>query len=543
MKGFNSFGVMLDLSRNGVMTVSALKKYIDLLSKMDYDSLGLYTEDTYEVEGEKMFGYMRGAYTKEEIKELCEYGETKGVTVYPCIQTLAHLNGIFRYFEYLKILDVTDILRIGEDRTYELIENMFKSIKAAYKTDRVNIGMDEAHLVGLGKYLDKYGYENRTQLLLRHLNKVCDLAAKYGLKPEMWSDMFFRLATGGQYYAEIDDSKVEEIKKLIPKGLKLIYWDYYGVTEDKYKMMLSNHKKLTDNIVFAGGAWAWSGHVPHNNFTMRTIKASMPQILKYGVKDYSLTVWGDDGKECSYFTVLPSLLFASEYAKGNKDIKSIKAKFKEIVGVSFDDFLKLDIDLIFGDRKSMANLENPSKIALYNDAFLGTYENRTVEGGAEKYRQFARSIKNAEKRAGEFAYIFRKYTALCKVLSIKYDLSIRTEKAYKEKDKEKLEKILKDFKKMLKELNVFYKAFKEEWDTECKPFGFEIQDIRVGGLIKRTEHQIETLKDYLAGKRDKIEELEVERKAEEVKRPWAFNIWAYIASPSVMSHCMIVPLL
>lgn len=543
MKGFNSFGVMLDMSRNGVMTVDALKKYVSIISKMGYDSLGLYTEDTFEVEGEEMFGYMRGAYTQAEIKEICNYAEEKGVTVYPCIQTLAHLNGIFRYYEYLKINDNTDILLIGDERTYKLIDNMFCAIKKAYKTDRVNIGMDEAHLVGLGRYLDKNGYKNRTELLVGHLKRVCEIADKYGLKPEMWSDMFFRLASGGDYYRKIEEKKAEEISEMIPRNLKLIYWDYYGKDGKKYDSMISSHKQLTDKLVFAGGAWAWSGHVPHNTFSMETVKASFPKIIKHGVKDYFLTVWGDDGKECSYFAVLPSLMFAAEYAKGNKNLKSIKEKFKEITGADFDDFMKLDIDLIFGDKKSDVGLENPSKIALYNDAFLGTYENRAVDGGAEKYKKFAKRLKIAEKKAGEFSYIFKKTAALCKVLSIKYDLSLRTEKIYKSGDKTALKELVKDYKKMLGYLKDFYTAFRNEWDKECKPFGFEVQDIRIGGLIKRTEHQIEKLTNYLDGRFEKIDELEAERKAENVKRPWAFNSWAYIASPSVMSHCMIMPLL
>ena len=543
MKGFDSFGVMLDMSRNGVMTVAALKRYIDILSKMGYDSMGLYTEDTFEVENEKMFGYMRGAYTENEIREISEYGKKKGVTVYPCIQTLAHLNAIFRYFEYLKINDNTDILLIGDERTYELIDNMFRTIKNSYSTDRVNIGMDEAHLIGLGRYLDKNGFKNRTELLIEHLKRICEIADKYGLKIEIWIDMFFRLASGGKYYEKIEDDKAKEIKKLIPKNVRLVYWDYYGKDGKRYDMMLRSHKALTDNVGFAGGAWTWSGHVPHNTFSMETIKASMPQILKYGVKHYSLTLWGDDGKECSYFAVLPTLLFAAEYARGNKNLKSIKEKFKEITGVSFDDFIKLDIDLIFGDKKSDVGVENPSKVALYNDAFLGTYENRVIDGGAEKYAKFARSLRSAEKRAGEFSYIFKKTASLSKILSIKYDLSLRTAKVYKSKDKTALTELIADYKKMLKELKVFYKVFREEWDKECKPFGFEVQDIRVGGLITRTEHQIERLEDYLSGKLEKIDELEAERKAEEIKRPWAFNSWAYFASPSVMSHCMIIPLL
>ena len=57
------FGVMLDMSRNAVMTVENVKKYIDNLSKMGFNTLLLYIEDTYEVKNEPYFGYMRGRYT------------------------------------------------------------------------------------------------------------------------------------------------------------------------------------------------------------------------------------------------------------------------------------------------------------------------------------------------------------------------------------------------------------------------------------------------------------------------------------------------
>ena len=49
-------------------------------------------------------------------------------------------------------------------------------------------------MVGLGRYLDKHGYVNRFELLLKHLNKVCEIAQKYGFKPMMWVDMFFNFA-------------------------------------------------------------------------------------------------------------------------------------------------------------------------------------------------------------------------------------------------------------------------------------------------------------------------------------------------------------
>ena len=50
----------MDMSRNGVMKLEELKKFVSLLAKFGYDCIQLYTEDTYEVEGEPYFGYMRG---------------------------------------------------------------------------------------------------------------------------------------------------------------------------------------------------------------------------------------------------------------------------------------------------------------------------------------------------------------------------------------------------------------------------------------------------------------------------------------------------
>ena len=46
-KGY--LGVMLDCSRNAVMSVAELKNFILTLKKTGYNCLQLYTEDTYEI--------------------------------------------------------------------------------------------------------------------------------------------------------------------------------------------------------------------------------------------------------------------------------------------------------------------------------------------------------------------------------------------------------------------------------------------------------------------------------------------------------------
>ena len=58
------------------------------------------------------------------------------------------------------------------------------------------------------------------------------------------------------------------------------------------------------------------------------------------------------------------------------------------------------------------------------------------------------------------------------------------------------------------QLEKFYDAFQYQWMLENKPYGFEIQDIRLGGLIRRVQHCRIRLERFCAGTLAQIEELE-----------------------------------
>ena len=59
----NMLGVMIDCSRNAVMNVESVKKYASVIKKMGYNTLMLYTEDTFEIPEQPLFGLLRGRYS------------------------------------------------------------------------------------------------------------------------------------------------------------------------------------------------------------------------------------------------------------------------------------------------------------------------------------------------------------------------------------------------------------------------------------------------------------------------------------------------
>ena len=245
MKNFERFGVMIDCSRNAVPSIDGLKKFFTILAKMGYDCVMLYTEDTYEVEDEPYFGYKRGRYSIAEMQEIDRFAASIGIEVIPCIQTLAHLNAIFRWDEYRKIKDIDDILLLDDERTMTLIERMFATLSKSFASRKIHIGMDEAHNVGLGKYLDRHGFGDRYELILRHLNKVCEIARKYGYEPMMWEDMFFRLANHGDYYVKEPIAFSDDVVNKVPSDCSMVYWDYYSTDEAIYDAMITSSKRLS----------------------------------------------------------------------------------------------------------------------------------------------------------------------------------------------------------------------------------------------------------------------------------------------------------
>ena len=503
----NRLSVMLDCSRNAVMNINALKKYIDILAKFGYNSLMLYTEDTYEIKGEPYFGYLRGRYSHEELKEIDCYAASKGIELIPCIQTLAHLNAIFRWTTYAEINDCNDILLLEDEKTYQLIDKMFETLSECFTSRIVNVGMDEAHMMGLGKYLDKHGYQNRHQIFLKHLDRVVEISTKYGFKPIMWSDMFYRMACKGEYY-EKDAVLDPEVIKLVPKQLGLIYWDYYHKDKEFYDSMIKGHKEFNNDIWFAGGSWTWTGFTSQNQYGLDVTDPAMRSCHENGIKNIIMTQWKDNGGECSFHTSLPVLFYAAKVYNNVTDMNIIKKEFYDIMGVEFDDMMKFDLINHIENKPHIDFILNPSKYMLYNDPFMGICDCTVVEGESQIYKEYAKMYQSLKKKMPQFEYICNSYKALCEVLVHKYELGIKTRKYYKEKNLVELGLLVKEYDLAIRKLRKFIIAFRNLWFTENKPHGFDVQEIRLGGTLLRLQSCKERISNYLNGKIDIIEELE-----------------------------------
>lgn len=512
---FDTLGAMFDGSQaNSVMNVKSAKRMMLYLASMGYNMMMLYTEDCYEIEGEPYFGNMRPRYTKNDFKELDDYAYALGIELIGAIQTLGHLTEAIKKPAYVGMSDRPDILMVGEEKTYALIEKMIKTVSESFRSRRIHLGLDEAWDLGRGNYLKKHGWRSQDEIMTEHLERVNQIAIKYGLKPMMWADMFFR---GKSKTADFYDKEVrftKEDRTEITENIGMIYWDYYHNDKEFYIDRLNESRKLSDQVIFAGCSRNVMTFGCHIEETINTTNPALAACKEIGVKEVIATVWGDDQRESSTFAILPGLaLFAEHMYNEEPEIEYVKKKLTSAVEIPAEDLWDIEcFDTVPGLEKSGVRL---SRAIMWQDILLGLYDKLMERCNvSEHYASLAERMKAYAENEGnkEFKIMFEFYAALAQVLSEKQYLGVEICKLYKEGNKEGLRIVAEErLPKLADDIAKLRIAHREYYFDEYKPIGWEILDIRYGGSIMRMDTAAKRINDYLAGKIEKIDELEEER--------------------------------
>lgn len=509
------FGLMVDCSRNAVLKIGSLKRLIREMAKLGYNYLMLYTEDTLQIDGEPYFGYKRGGYTPAEIGEVAAYAEIFGIELIPHIQTLGHLGAMFKNYAYVNVKDYDNVLLAKSEETYRLLENVIKSVAKTFRSKKIHIGMDEVFMLGAGNYKKRYGYKDEKAIYTEHFERVEKLCLKYGFeKIYFYSDCLFRMLSGTKGHYSEEAKEFSEWKNSAKEHLYPVYWDYYSESESRYERAIRDHRKFSENVVFATGAWKWIGFAPSNEQTENRAVPAMKAVKKTGVKDMFVTAWGDDGGEASVYSVLPSLLLCSELMYGNEEQSGARSEEKSafLWGYTAKEFRSLDTaNAVRQNCAFRGCYGSTSKIAFYEDILLGIASGYLPQNASGDFAAAAQKLAALSKKKSEYAYLFKTLSKLCDFNALKSRLEREIYAAYHRRAYGEMNQIVKQFGDLKRKELAFYNAFDKQWHYENKSVGFEVQNIRFGGVRQSLDYAEKRLRLWSEGKLEKIEELEEER--------------------------------
>lgn len=539
-KYFDTCGAMIDLSHGALLKTGTIKSILRKMSLMGLNMLMMYFEESYTVPEYPYFGYMRGRYTKEELRDIDRYASILGIEVIPAIQTIGHLSNTLRWESFGNIKDTDDCLLVGKKETYSFIEACIKNISECFTSDRIHIGFDETMSLGSGEYRRIHGYRNRIDIFLEHLEKVSVTCKSIGKTPLIWSDMFFRLRGSASGYA-LDNKEIPaDVAQRIPENVELVEANYSMTDTKKLEERLKAHTDTGRKTWFAGAVHDWHGFCVNYSHTFAASDAALMTAKKLGLKEVFLTTWGDDSPERDYMcTLLGYQLYAEHMYNRTATAKDAAERFSFCCKCPAELILKIsEIDMPIREYKqndksgeiildSGRNMSNPSKYLMWQDVPAGLFDTELEK--LDYPAHFAACMKKIGEISvsGEYEITQKFYMSLCNTLNVKCRLAKKIMSAYKHKDKAALDEIRKTLIPQLSDL--VRKTWEENralWFARHKPFGWEVLERRYGTLLLRLESLIYRLNEFINGNIQAIEELEEKRlPVVSGEEPAYFNNW------------------
>ena len=510
---FKKLSVMIDASRCAVPTVKTICRLLDRLALMGYGMAMLYTEDTVKLEGRPYFGYMRGGYTKDELKAIDDYADGYGIEMIPCLECYGHMEKYLIWGEAASIKDTEKILLAREEKTFEFLDQLIRETSSCFRSKRIHIGMDEAWGMGRGKFMDKHGFVDPFEIFSEYMERLVGITEKYGLTPMMWSDMYFR--NGSPTHQYYDESTVipESVANAIPKNVQLVFW-HYGEKHHCDDYMLKKHAELGNHVIFAGGLWSWTGHFPEHNYAFDTSKFSLEACRNNGVSEAMITIWSNDNAECDLFANLYGLSFFAELCfDKDADKEKLARRFEAVTGGDAEAFYSMsayhnNFDEFSYDRYQDRFIGKP---LFWQDVMEGLYDfylfDKPMSGHYAAYAQ-----KMSEFKGGEWDYLYRFAEMTFDYLATKCLVAENLVPAYKEGKREVLDEIANVLLPLVKEkAQKLHAAHKSMWLEKLKVHGWSNLDYRYGGMAARCDTAMMLINAYLKGECDSLPELEEPR--------------------------------
>jgi len=516
---FETLGIMLDCSRNAVMTVEHFQRWLRRLALLGYNLAMLYTEQTYELEGEDYFGYLRGRYSEEELRRIDDHAASLGIEMIGCIQTLGHLEQTLKWPAYGEVRDTDSVLLVDADPTYELIEKMVAHFASCFRSRRIHVGMDETHDLGRGRFMDTFGYQRGFDIFNRHLGRVVEICTRHGLEPMIWSDMYFRMGSTTRGYYDPDADIPPDVVEQIPSEARLVYWDYYHERPEEYVAMIRKHQEISGEPVMASGVWTWGRNLWYDP-TRSEPKAGacIDACREVGLKELLFTMWGDDGAYCEFDSALAGLAWCAEkaYAGERFETDRLGRRFAAICGADYDTVIEMG---------KMSEVAHPAAV-LWDDPLLGIYYKSCKFDNEAFWEEQARRYSDLLGRLSTYAEVTEPIdlahgVTLLRLLLEKVQLCEQLHAAYRARDKVALKHVQQQTPVLIEAVEKAAESFRRQWYRRNKPFGFETIQIRLGGLRQRYVELGRRIGELLAGTISEIPELdEVPRTPGEAKLHW-----------------------
>lgn len=270
-------GVMMDFAHGGLLTVEEIKRQIDFLTLWKSNQYYFYNEVSIALDGFEQLNF-RQHYTKDQIREIVDYGRQRHMDVVPFMAFYGHQHDLLKKESFAKL----GIGQYGHEfdprkpEVLRLLRNWISQYSALFPSPFFHVGFDETWETNrIAKESDST--INAESLWLTHLIAIRQELKQYGKTVLAWTDM-------SHYYPSI-------LSKF-PQDVLPVIWEYSPDSTAMYHYLnpvLASKRKFFIQPAVSG----WGHIYPATGYTYDNIDLCIRTGMREGSRGFITSVWTD----------------------------------------------------------------------------------------------------------------------------------------------------------------------------------------------------------------------------------------------------------
>lgn len=283
-------GYYHDVTRGKIPTMESFKELIDLASFYKYNQFQFYIEHSFQFEGLEQVWFDKSPITAQDILELDEYAAQCGIDLIPSLTTFGHMYEILRTAKYKALCERWEpdkkpynlidrmahhTLNIFDEEAFQLVCKMIDQYMPLFRSQYFNICCDETFDLCSEKNKDRVGCrEDKFRFYCDFVLRIYNYVKSKGKQVMMWNDILLEGDMSG-----------------MPRDIIYLDWDYSPQPSEE------NRKRMAQmpNVSVCSGTSSWNVLIPQYEQMFQNCDSLCTMAMKYGIKGYYLTCWGDFG--------------------------------------------------------------------------------------------------------------------------------------------------------------------------------------------------------------------------------------------------------
>jgi hypothetical protein len=285
-------GVMLDISRDKVPTMTTLFRLIDQLAGWKINQLQLYIEHTFAYRNHRIVWENASPLTAEEIRELDRYCKERFIDLVPNQNSFGHMERWLKHRGYQHLAEAIDGADTGwgfrwkgpfslcptDPASLKLLRELYAELLPNFSSMLFNVGCDETFDIGQGRSQAEATRIGKHRVYLNFIRQVNHQVCSHGLRMMFWGDVILHQP---------------ELISELPKNLIALQWGYES--DHPFDDQGGKFAKAGVPFYVCPGTSSWNSIAGRTDNAMANLRLAAEAGLRHGAIGYLNTDWGDNG--------------------------------------------------------------------------------------------------------------------------------------------------------------------------------------------------------------------------------------------------------